>query len=57
MSLASKSNKQISKGNRVWKKVNKLAHRLHSRNVPNAITSMVDNMSNITPDVIRNMSF
>lgn len=49
-----KTNKMIAKG---WKKVNKLAHRLRNKGVPNAIVDLIDHMPKLNPLSITSMNF
>lgn len=56
-SPAAKTNKPISKGNLVWKRVNKLAHRLGSKGVPDSIVTIVDHLPNLTPQALRQVQF
>lgn len=56
-SPAAKTNKPISKGNLVWKRVNKLAHRLGSKGVPEPIVRVVDQIPDFTPHTLRAVNF
>lgn len=56
-SPAAKTNKPISKGNLVWKRVNKLAHRLSSKGVPESIVRIVDQIPRLTPQTVRAVNF
>lgn len=49
--------KPISKGNKTWRKVNKLACRLSNKGVPSTIVDMVDSVSQITLSNLSSMNF
>lgn len=49
--------KPISKGNNTWRKVNKLAHRLRNKGVPNPIVDTVDTVSQMNPSSLNQLIF
>lgn len=49
--------KPISKGNRTWKKVNKLAHRLKNKGVPPSIAEVVESVSCISTKTLSGVVF
>ena len=54
---ALKLSKPISKGNRTFRKVNKLASRLRSKGVPSAIVGMVDSDSEVNIQDVQSLKF
>lgn len=49
--------KPISKGNKTWRRVNKLAHRLRNKGVPSPIVDIVDSVSQLSLTNLSNMNF
>lgn len=49
--------KPISKGNKTWRRVNKLAHRLRNKGVPAPIVDTVDSVSQLTLSILATMDF
>ena len=56
-SPALKINKPISKGNLVWKRVNKVAHRLSAKGVPASIIAELEHIPVLTPQLIHAIRF
>lgn len=54
-SPAARTNRLISKGNCAWRRVNRLAHRLGSKDVPALILAAVDSIPKMTPQAIRSL--
>ena len=52
-----KLGKQISKGSRSWRRVNKLAHRLRNKGVPAPIVDAVDSVPQLSLGILGTMDF
>ena len=55
--FAQKLSKPISKGNRTWRKVNKLTSRLRNKGVPSSILTAIDSMPEVTRQTLSGLNF